>query len=229
MNKEHDFYYYTLGLRPGASPAEIKAAYRRLVKLYHPDRDQSLDAEVKYGEIRAAYKALIERPLTGKTGPGPVVNRNSTKHTTWTYEDETTKYHRESGKWTFEDEAKKYHYNSGKWTVEDLAAGHHYDNGNGTPLEWKNLLSIFRNSLKGPTSTGGIFVTNGLFALIFTCVSCSGIVIDAPMQPFSKMLAMFYIMLWVFFIFVQYYSVLSAWTFFINVVAVILYVSILIF
>jgi len=30
-------HYQTLGLRPNATHAQVKAAYRRLVKLCHPD------------------------------------------------------------------------------------------------------------------------------------------------------------------------------------------------
>jgi len=58
MNKERDHYYTILELQSEASPDEIKAAYRRLAKLYHPDHDSSLDAEMKYKEVRAAYDVL---------------------------------------------------------------------------------------------------------------------------------------------------------------------------
>lgn len=44
-----------LGLEPGASPAEVKAAYRRLVKEHHPDRGG--DPE-KFRKVHAAYKAV---------------------------------------------------------------------------------------------------------------------------------------------------------------------------
>ena len=71
MNKERDSYYYILGLQPGASLGEIKSAFRRLVKLYHADHDQSLDAEMKYREIQAAYKELLKQPFTGNSGDKP--------------------------------------------------------------------------------------------------------------------------------------------------------------
>jgi len=58
MNKEQDYYYYILGLKPGASLDEIESAFRRLVKLYCADRDQSLDAEMKYREIQVADNVL---------------------------------------------------------------------------------------------------------------------------------------------------------------------------
>lgn len=54
-----------LGLKPGASEAEIKRAYRELVKKYHPDRyrDNPLAglAEEKLREINEAYDFLTSR------------------------------------------------------------------------------------------------------------------------------------------------------------------------
>ncbi len=60
-------YYRVLGLEPGASPEEIKKAYRNLSKKYHPDMVTSLgeefrrDAEEKMKEINEAYDRLIRR------------------------------------------------------------------------------------------------------------------------------------------------------------------------
>ncbi|HET8859391.1 J domain-containing protein [Marivirga sp.] len=50
-----------LGLNPGASPEEIKNAYRRLAKQYHPDVSQ-LDGGEKFKEISAAYYFLKKHP-----------------------------------------------------------------------------------------------------------------------------------------------------------------------
>ena len=54
--------YEVLGLKPGASQEEIKSAYRKLVKQYHPDqfRDNPLQdlAQEKLAEINEAYKIL---------------------------------------------------------------------------------------------------------------------------------------------------------------------------
>ncbi|NLJ40205.1 MAG: J domain-containing protein [Clostridiales bacterium] len=56
--------YKILGIKPGASDAEIKAAYRRLVKKYHPDQyannPLSSLAEEKLKEINEAYDYLIK-------------------------------------------------------------------------------------------------------------------------------------------------------------------------
>ncbi|MGG7177523.1 J domain-containing protein [Clostridium paraputrificum] len=54
--------YEVLGIKPGASQDEIKSAYRKLVKQYHPDqfRDNPLQelAQEKLAEVNAAYKEL---------------------------------------------------------------------------------------------------------------------------------------------------------------------------
>lgn len=55
--------YEVLGIRPGASQDEIKSAYRKLVKQYHPDqfRDNPLQelAQEKLAEINKAYNMLM--------------------------------------------------------------------------------------------------------------------------------------------------------------------------
>ena len=92
MNVERDSFYRTLGIQPGASPTEIKAAYRRLVKLYHPDYDKSLDAEVKYKEIRTAYKILRDCHLAGEIKGEPSTGHKFSSRTAWTSVDWTTEY-----------------------------------------------------------------------------------------------------------------------------------------
>lgn len=50
--------YKVLGLRRTASDEEIKGAYRKLAKAYHPDKNPSEEAHQKFLDIRAAHEIL---------------------------------------------------------------------------------------------------------------------------------------------------------------------------
>src|SRR5260221_1649268 len=53
--------YSLLGLAPGASPADIKRAYRRLARRYHPGINPGdRAAESLYGRIAEAYETLAD-------------------------------------------------------------------------------------------------------------------------------------------------------------------------
>ena len=58
--------YHILGVQPGASKEEIKAAYKKLVSQYHPDKVQHLGKEFqdlahkKFLAIQKAYDALMK-------------------------------------------------------------------------------------------------------------------------------------------------------------------------
>jgi curved DNA-binding protein len=53
--------YKTLEINEGASESEIKKAYRKLARKYHPDVNKEKDAEDKFKEINAAYEILSDK------------------------------------------------------------------------------------------------------------------------------------------------------------------------
>ena len=73
-------YYDILGVAQDASAADIKKAYHRLVRQYHPDISKNPNADKKTSEInqayntlkdpekRAAYDAALANPFAGQAG-----------------------------------------------------------------------------------------------------------------------------------------------------------------
>jgi DnaJ-class molecular chaperone len=60
MNEKKD-YYEILGISKDADENEIKLAYRKLAKKYHPDLNRTdKDAKDKFIELKEAYDTLID-------------------------------------------------------------------------------------------------------------------------------------------------------------------------
>jgi DnaJ domain len=63
--------YKTLGVDPGASDADLRAAYRRLVQLHHPDHNQGSSAAARrFEEVQDAYAQIARlRRMTPHVDP----------------------------------------------------------------------------------------------------------------------------------------------------------------
>ena len=54
-------YYEVLGVSKTATDAEIKSAFRKLAKKYHPDVSKEKDAAEKFKEVQEAYSVLSDK------------------------------------------------------------------------------------------------------------------------------------------------------------------------
>src|SRR6516165_1731923 len=60
-------YYETLGVKRDASEDEIKKAYRKLARQYHPDRNPGdKQAETRFKEVQEAYDVLSDKSKRGE-------------------------------------------------------------------------------------------------------------------------------------------------------------------
>ena len=201
MNKDRDSYYFILGLQPGASPEEIKSAFRRLVKLYHADHDKSLDAEMKYREIREAYGALIKQTVTNKSATASNFSKRK-------------EHPQASPNWQAENSQGSAPSARTAWNVNDWAIEQDHDSER-LPFKLENLPAVFGKFLKEMSDASPIECVTGLLALMCVFMSCfNGESSILWFFEYSYLLVLFYVVSCFFYVFFQYYFQPSKWPFF---------------
>ena len=66
MSVQYKDYYEILGVPRTATADEIRKAYRKLAKKYHPDVSKEKDADARYREINEAYEVLKDPDKRGR-------------------------------------------------------------------------------------------------------------------------------------------------------------------
>src|SRR6202020_2726984 len=67
-------YYKVMGVARDATEAQIKQAYRKLARKYHPDVSKEKDAEARFKDLGEAYEVLKspeKRAAYDQLGQGP--------------------------------------------------------------------------------------------------------------------------------------------------------------
>ncbi|MEX2219640.1 MAG: DnaJ C-terminal domain-containing protein [Phycisphaerales bacterium] len=86
-------YYDVLGVAKSASADDIRKAYRKLARQYHPDVNKSADAQKRFTEVQEAYDALSDEQkrrtydqfghTQTRAGPPPGGAAGGAGHYTW--------------------------------------------------------------------------------------------------------------------------------------------------
>jgi DnaJ-class molecular chaperone len=72
--------YEVLGLAKTASAGEIKSAYRRLAKKFHPDQSKEPRAKDKFAEINSAYEIVGDEKKRGEFDRGEIDAEGKPRH-----------------------------------------------------------------------------------------------------------------------------------------------------
>ena len=74
--------YSVLGIKPDTAGAEIKASWRRLIRVWHPDRNSEPDAAQQFMAIQSAYETLSDPAKRARYNAGLALERSLRSNST---------------------------------------------------------------------------------------------------------------------------------------------------
>ena len=239
MNEKIEYYYKILGLKPGATLDKIKSAYRRLIKIYHPDRDNSPDSQSMYKEINIAYKALLDQAASNETDINSIINSNYSKMKSQTSDDNYKKAQQanvNSSKETSQasnygsERAQQSNANN-RGTFKQQSAGifeeFKRDYESKIPFKLQNLPAIFWHSLRELFTDYKSLLAKVCISSIFIALYFRSTHLFTHRIPSGILLVLFHIISLVLFIFFRYYFKPSTWPLSLRISAAIVYGTII--
>lgn len=146
-------YCKILGVSSSATLSEIKKAFRKKAKLYHPDISKHPNASELFRLINEAYEYLHD-VKTGKVPPARKL-RTERARTTSSQETARSKAKREA------EERRKYGRSSRRWTAEQRAAARER-----VQAEKIRAERVYRNSKEGKYKNAALSLGIWLFSII---------------------------------------------------------------
>jgi molecular chaperone DnaJ len=169
----HKDYYKILGLNKGASMDDVKKAYRKLAKEYHPDKNSG--KEEKFKEISEAYEAIT-------SGKSNQQQQNSYSG----FEDFFRQYETQFSGFGFGQEFnRQQHQSGGDLRIKTTINLDDVIKGTTKKLRFKRKVKCNTCSATGSKDgqtdkcgkcggLGSVYRNNGPFRLNVQCDSCSG-------------------------------------------------------
>ena len=189
--------YSVLGLPPNASDEDVKKAYKKLAKKYHPDvAGNSEEAQRKMQEINAAYDAIINHKESFSTGYGyqrqsgyssaddggdPIELRaavayiNARRYMEALNALRSIAPERRNGRWYYLSAYAKAHIGDTVGAMNDINAAIAREPGNVTYLSFRDRLSGRRTQYEDYSRSFGN-ISTGFFPCCFPFFPCCCII-----------------------------------------------------